>query len=305
MLSIRKGRRTSQSGFTLMELLVVLVILGFLLGMVLPRLGSIADNAVDTVCDSNNKGIRYFTKLYLDEKGRYPNELINLVDQTDVAATAAVALGVSDLTEDGADSLHPDFATRTGYALHALTTAEVTALKAWGISTVRQYKGGSTTTPQSYEKESIVDGMMVATVGDMDTAALTSTNLETAIEAVEGNPFWFGRIMLGIGESSSLVTGGYIQAAALCPGGIQNADVVDYNNYVLILPRLEASFATGGPLEDVANAVVEITADDGSRVEEFTLEAQEKWNFDMACPEGHKWPDNDNDTWEVTAVTVP
>ncbi|MCA1944048.1 MAG: prepilin-type N-terminal cleavage/methylation domain-containing protein [Desulfovibrio sp.] len=298
MLSIRYGRRTSQSGFTLMELLVVLVILGFLLGMVLPRLGSIADNAVDTVCDSNNKGIRYFTKLYLDEKGRYPNDLINLVDLTDTNNE----MSVSDLTTDGKGMLHPDFATRNGYTVRALDATEAAELKKWGISKVRNYVG---TGGQKLERVSIDDaGVLVASVGALAT---TRAGAVTAMNTAKGNPYWYGRIMLGVGETSSLITEGYVQAAALCPGGIQNADVVEYNNYVLVLPRLESTVALlGAAAVDSAGDVVEYTlTEDGAasgtaRVETITLEAQEKWNFDMSCPEGHKWPDNDNDEWTVS-----
>ncbi|GAB7079107.1 type II secretion system protein [Megalodesulfovibrio paquesii] len=324
MYSIRT-RRKSELGFTLMELLVVLVILGFLLGMVLPRLGSITDSAVDTVCDSNNKGIRYFTKLYLDQKGRLPNNLTNLVhtDTTAAASTTTTTSGTetvdgifivaggmteSDPVEGTVGELHPDFVQRNGYGIRALQTGEAAELKTWGISTVRDYIGAN---EQPMASNTLADGDLVASVGGAMPA--TAADITTGINSAAGNPFWYGRIMLGVSDVSSLVTEGFIQAAALCPGGIQNADTVKYNNYVLILPRTEAYVAA---LEDIATGtstatrtVQEATDVDGDgvvetgeetangRQETFDLTAQEKWNFDLSCPEGHKWPDNDNDYW--------
>ncbi len=43
----------NQKGFTLLEILVVLTIMGFLIAMVAPRLAGISGDAVDTVCDTN------------------------------------------------------------------------------------------------------------------------------------------------------------------------------------------------------------------------------------------------------------
>ncbi len=50
-----KAKKTinGQQGFTLLEILVVLTIMGFLIAMVAPRLAGISSSAVDTVCDSN------------------------------------------------------------------------------------------------------------------------------------------------------------------------------------------------------------------------------------------------------------
>lgn len=306
------SRRAGQSGFTLMELLVVLVIMGFLLGMIVPRLGSVADSAVDTVCDSNNKGVRYFTKLFLDEKGRLPNGLTNLVvhdgtnfvtdyddDTTDRVGTAKMK---SDLDpSNGADFFAPDFIERNAVSLYTLTADEATELKKMGISYVLNLVGEN----RAMEKVTIAAGVPVAMAGENITSAFAAGNFPV------GNPFWFGRILLGVGEQSELVTGGFIQAAALCPGGIQQKDNVTYNNYVIVLPRLEATVAlmdasvtepADGVLYAQANAEGTTTPAADGELREFTIEAQEKWEFDFSCPEGHKWPDNDNDTWTITAT---
>lgn len=308
------SRRAGQSGFTLMELLVVLVIMGFLLGMIVPRLGSVADSAVDTVCDSNNKGVRYFTKLFLDEKGRLPANLTNLIvydetasgwadDYTDDNASTVVAGKTVYMMNDGdpnngADYFAEDFVERNGVTLYTINADEAKELKTLGISHVLNLKGEN----RPMERVAVEENLNVAMAGDLSNLAAFSASAFPA-----GNPFWFGRILLGVGEQSELVTGGFIQAAALCPGGIQQQDNVLYNHYVIVLPRLTATaelIAAGGGFGGTDGAFYAYADDETANGEEreFTLAAQEKWEFDFSCPEGHKWPDNDSDEWVVYAT---
>jgi hypothetical protein len=101
-----------------------------------------------------------------------------------------------------------------------------------------------------------------------------------------------------------------IQAAALCPGGVQNADNVTYNHYCIILPRLAATAETintllGGSPSDADGYVLTFAdSEDTSGGEELQVQitAQESWQFDFTCPEGHKWPDNDNDEWDLSTI---
>ncbi|WP_051445386.1 type II secretion system protein [Desulfocurvus vexinensis] len=296
------SRRAGQSGFTLMELLVVLVIMGFLLGMIVPRLGSVADSAVDTVCDSNNKGVRYFTKLFLDENGRLPSNLTSLV-----VYNANASSWESDYTDDllmsngdpddGAEYFAEDFVTRCGVTLHQLSEAEATELRKMGIASVLYLQGEN----RGMEKVAVAEDVYVAMAGDVTAAAYADATDDIF---PEGNPFWFGRILMGVSDQSELVTKGFIQAAALCPGGIQQQDNVTYNNYVIVLPRLEATVAglnsvfAGQTFYALANDGTGAPASDGE-IHEFSISSQEKWEFDFSCPEGHKWPDNDNDTWTI------
>jgi prepilin-type N-terminal cleavage/methylation domain-containing protein len=295
-------RFLKNDGFTLIELLIVIVILGFLIGMIAPRMASIIDDTViDNVCDTNNKGMRNYVNMFLQKNGRLPGGMINLVDLS--GGSYAIPATSNDDPTDGAEPFASDFASRNDPTLYLLDSDEVDEIKSkFGFTTVRHLVG---TTGQPYEKVSLAASMGVTMVGAAETdAALTVTGWTDADAGgyPVGNPFWLGRIMLGMGKHSELVTQGFIQAAALCPGGIQNADNVSYNNYCLILPRLEATLArignfAAGDLEDVELTFVD--ADDtvnGERLV-FTMEAQDAWEFDFTCPEGHKWPDNDNDSW--------
>ncbi len=127
----------------------------------------------------------------------------------------------------------------------------------------------------------------------------------------KGNPYWLGRIMFGLGKHSSLVTGGYVQNAALCPGGMQDADNISFNNYCMVVPRLKATVARAKSDADLFDATTEAyvtktftaadealgTADANGVQETFVFASQDGSMFDATCPEGHKWPDNDNDFW--------
>lgn len=308
-------RFLKNDGFTLMELLIVIVILGFLIGMIAPRLSSIiGDTVIDNVCDTNNKGMRNYVNLFLQQKNRLPNEMINLANHT---ATTYRLPGVSDDDPtNGAEPFAGDFDVRNDPRLYALTADDVTDIKSkFGISVVRNLNldtaaeaEGADPSLAPYEKVTLAAGVNVAMIGDIATLPAEATWTADAADPdyPMGNPFWYGRIILGIGKHSELVTAGYIQAAALCPGGIQAADNVSYNNYCLILPRLDT---TAKALNDLgANTMTFIAADDdgadatNGEALEVTIEGQDAWQFDFTCPEGHKWPDNDNDNWNLTAI---
>jgi len=310
-------RFLKNDGFTLMELLIVIVILGFLLGMIAPRLASIiGDNVIDTVCDTNNKGMRQYVNLFLQQKSRLPNEMINLANHT--AALYRLPLVSDDDPTNGAEPFASDFDVRNDPQLYELTAADVTEIKSkFGISTVRNLNLDTEAEAESadpslapFEKITLAAGVNVAMIGDIAVAPTDATWTADAADPdyPMGNPMWYGRIMLGIGQHSELVTAGYIQAAALCPGGIQNADNVSYNNYCLILPRLgTTATALVTLLGDHANMHFIAADEDGvdvtnGEVLDVTIEAQEAWQFEFTCPEGHKWPDADNDNWNLTVI---
>lgn len=170
-------------------------------------------------------------------------------------------------------------------------------------------------------------GVAMIGCGNSNVAGLTwvATN---ATERGWGEPNNFGRIVFGMGPECSLITSGVIANAAHCPGGIQNSDNVIYNDYILLLPRLEA---TADRMKDATTPLSGVIADndatedglqvtgvayddedepaaaydygtniDNLRVRTFTIDdAQEGWQFATMCPEGHIYPADDEEFWGV------
>jgi len=74
MQSLALRRPRASRGFTLVEMLVVLAIIGVLAGILLPVLGSAREAARTATCSSNLKQIYLGSQMYLrDSNGIYPN----------------------------------------------------------------------------------------------------------------------------------------------------------------------------------------------------------------------------------------
>jgi len=68
------------SGFTLIELIVVIAIIGILAGIALPRLVDAPRRAQEAVLKTNLRAIRNTINQYYADKGHYPTSLDELVD---------------------------------------------------------------------------------------------------------------------------------------------------------------------------------------------------------------------------------
>jgi type II secretion system protein G len=62
----------NQGGFTLIELMVVVLIVGLLAGIAVPRLAKAWDDAKASACQANMKQIEAALELYYFEEGKYP-----------------------------------------------------------------------------------------------------------------------------------------------------------------------------------------------------------------------------------------
>lgn len=73
MLTRKKSRKGNFKGFTLVELVVVLVILGVLVALAVPRFTASATKAKETTFCSNVRTIKSQLELYKMTTGSYPN----------------------------------------------------------------------------------------------------------------------------------------------------------------------------------------------------------------------------------------
>ncbi|MBM7854491.1 hypothetical protein JOC37_000864 [Desulfohalotomaculum tongense] len=277
--------------------------MGFLVAMLAPRLANVATGASDTICDTNQQRLRQVLGAYTENYGQLPNKLTNLVINTgadpytaaDYADTDAAGY-IDDNKKDYKEVLSRDMDAMVHLKRHVLNAAEAQELIDLGISQVYNLNPSSTvdekyssTYPQAahpyMELVDVKEGLSVLMVGAgcPDAATDNFSDITDSTDPDWGNPDLIYRIILGVGPDSDLVTEGQIQDAALCPNGMRRGDHFIYNNYNVIVPRLQATvdrIATG----DAEKVDVEYPS---GEVKTFDLtEAQEVWQFTTFCPEG-------------------
>lgn len=355
----KKKTLSNAKGFTLLEILVVLTVMGFLIAMVAPRLAGISNSAVDTVCDTNQNRTIQMAAAYFEKTGKFPNKLTNLVVTEGVDATAAnntyYTPSVSDDDPDnGQETLSSEFDERVKPTIHVLSSDEVDELADMGITKVfnlnsydnfttdgdkHNLDGGSTkvaTVAPPMLEVTLAEGMGVMMSGIGVTTGNDFKIYEGGVElSGYGEAEFLGRIVFGFGPENGLITSGLITNAAHCPGGIQNSDNITYNDYNLVVPRLQATvdreegmslpiltdaadavsntqYIAYGYAEDYSNSTVSSTyntdtgvhaADSisaaGVKARTLNFTAQELYKFATMCPEGHMYPADDSDFWAV------
>ena len=333
---IRKkiNKVNTQKGFTLLEILVVLTIMGFLIAMVAPRLAGIGDSAVDTVCDTNqNRMLTYLAVYYQDTNGSLPNNLTNIITET-AAGVYAIPTVSDDNPDNGPEVLALEFDDRNHFVVHSLSADEVDELADLGIDTVYNLNDEDSAVAPKLDETPLVAGIEVAMVGIgcADTTVVAPAFVAAAAVPLSGwgEPGCFGRITFGLGAECGLITSGIIGNAAHCPGGLQNADNATYNDYNIILPRLNATAdlikagtvatistyttkvaalaaaAAGATVATDDKYIVGLNYDDNApalpadftanldlhKIRAFCLTAgQDSWEYETQCPEGHVYPE--------------
>lgn len=103
--------RERREGFTLVELLIVVIILAILAAIVVPQFATSTDDAKDAALDSTLANIRDVVDLYFAQHGEYPAAL---PDGKSAANTEAALLSQLSLYTDGdggstatKDAAHP------------------------------------------------------------------------------------------------------------------------------------------------------------------------------------------------------
>ena len=298
----------SQKGFTLLEILVVLTIMGFLIAMVAPRLADISGSATATVCDSSKYRIKTYMSSFYEQYNRYPNLITNLVmtDGTGANTNNAgyqIPYCSNDDPDDGPEVLAYGHNKMYKFMIHRLNAAEASELINLGITTVLNLNdyaadadglngaaadgrdGGVWRVSNWADITDITDKMPSNQICDIEAGvgvAMCGCGIDragTGLSYVQAERGWaeediFARMIFGLGPESELVTSGIVNNAAHCPGSIQNADNFTCGIYYLILPRLEA---TADRLADTGVAYTQVfgsgTGLDYARLSADTLEA--------------------------------
>jgi general secretion pathway protein G len=80
-INLQQTRRNSESGYTLIELLIVLAIVSLLVSIVLPQYRYAQQKAREAVLRENLQRMREVIDQYYQDKGKYPESLETLVTE--------------------------------------------------------------------------------------------------------------------------------------------------------------------------------------------------------------------------------
>jgi|GEM_PF-3239533 len=368
MIDNSKNRAT-RGAFTLVEILVVLTIMGFLVALVAPKLVGVVDRAVGVSDDSNQERLRKVLNVHVNETGRLTNGLANLVI-TDENGTKAAVPSVDDGNrQTGPAFLSATFVERMKPQVHYLNAQEAAELVSMGMNSVRnlgKVKGdtvndGSNGPTGNNKPSALIETMVTASVkaglpvlmagfGAKDNNATWAKGYEievngSAVEqkankiplvAADGRAMFasengtyvrmdegklVGRILMGITEANGLVQRGLLDAAGVSPNASRKKDFYTFGNYIMVLPRLNATVERmkelfpGGPAKQLRLNVIGLTVDTGESATGNTIKnrspkhgcrngfrAGRVADVTTASPEGYTWGNATNKSFAISLV---
>ncbi|MBN2722364.1 MAG: type II secretion system protein [Campylobacterales bacterium] len=176
---VKNQKKTGARGaFTLIEILVVLVIMGFLVAMVAPKLAGIVDKGVDTACDTNQERLRKIINSAYALDSKLPAGLTNMVVATDANGTTAAVPAASDEDKtNGPEFLSAEFAERFKPQVYTLNADEAKELRGMGMGAVKmlaqvnnvllgeQQAGGSTNIKERGTRQPVAVDLKVLMAG--------------------------------------------------------------------------------------------------------------------------------------------
>ncbi|MCG8642521.1 MAG: type II secretion system GspH family protein [Desulfobacterales bacterium] len=234
-----------KKGFSLIEILVTLTILGFTIAMATPRFAGMTAQATDTAGRMNAaRLIKYITSFWQDH-GSYPAGLINLVS-TDNVSGQFLKPRVSDQDPDnGMGVLSHASDRRCRFRIHYLNAAEAAELRDLGIVFVynlnSKYDTNVANPSPLMEKVGAGTAVLMIGGGDANNNGVIETGEVDVGEAGWGENDLHFCMVFGLGPESDLIKKGYIVNASICPHGANEPRNFDFAWYSLVLPRLAAT----------------------------------------------------------------
>ncbi|WP_158269834.1 type II secretion system protein [Desulfonatronum sp. SC1] len=325
-----------QSGFTLLEVLIVIGIMGLIAAMVSPRFGGIRDAAGVVIRDNNQQRMTAAVASYWEDHEVFPSGLVNLVyedggpDEYDRSARYKMPTHEGNLVHEGKVTFDEDFFTRLNLRVHILNEDEARELRRMGIMTLYNLN--------SYDYHGVDEGVVTPIVeGDREDrmrqvgrgvndddpriradlgVLMVGLGWDTSVgpaswigpattEASIRTTGWthpdsIGRIILGLGPETELINKDIISSAGLCPDGLRN-DRTTWNHYSLLLPRLQATVDRMNATSSLDHLKMITARPANGPVREFNLlTVQPRYRFNIYSPSGLLGNDPENNlTWEI------
>lgn len=251
----------NQGGFTLLEILVVPAVLGFLIAMIDPRFGGIVSESQTTVTQQNLTDMVSYITVNLQNFGKYPSGVVNLVS-VDSCGTYYRPMVSDQDPYNGVEVLSHALNERQRLCIHYLNAAEEAELYSLGGVYVYNYNSPYDRDVPSHSsymgKITVTEaaaGMAVLMTGGGDSdgdGTIESDEVDTA-ETDRSHPDELFRILLGLGPETTLITNDVVQNAATYPEGGAGPLNYAWEYYNLLLPRLLATehrLSNDDPLAD-------------------------------------------------------
>jgi hypothetical protein len=179
-------KHLGERAFTALELLIVLVIIGFFVAMLAPKLEDMFDDATIKISDTNKKRTTRFERMWQVERGNGMNKYSAKVGNnfTNIIAYYTGGGHGSSLTQwlfpsvaeenqpqDGAEELAFSFMNRLKVYRHLLNDEEVAELHDMGLTHIFTLKseedpwGGGFSPSAKLERQEVRSGMRVLMIG--------------------------------------------------------------------------------------------------------------------------------------------
>lgn len=306
--------RRFQGGFTLLEMLVTLTVLGFLIAMVAPRLAGTTSLGLRTVTRTNMTRLVSVITAEYQRTGKYPSGMVNIVS-VDSATSEYHKPMLSDQDPDtGPEVLSLKMDDRHRFRLHHLNQAEADELRAMGVLHVFNYNSpyDRDVMPGSPNMEPVTAGIAVLMTGggDVDNNGSIDTAEIDLTEAGRAHPYELFRMAFGLGVETSLVKNGVIHGPSTCPESGMDPVNYEWKWYSLLLPRLQATakrLENDDPIAGGNDGLVTVYAVSGNTVsaalsgvyrrEVTTYPAQNPAFFAVMDSEGEVFPTLDMEGW--------